>query len=584
MIVPMKKVTLLCLDELRDDSLKELRDLGVVHLAHIQPPEGDDLEKAKTRLTYVQRALEVLPPHAHVKPSGKSGDEVIEAVWKLIHQKKDLKERLESLRHDEKQQALFGNFDPASVEQLRDGGIAFKLYKAGPRDELTPPEGAAIHIIHQDKENVCFALVGKGDVAMEGMREFRLPEQSLADLRRKLAETEAALEKNESELHGYAGDHAAVSQIVDDAEARVSYLEARAGMGATEQLAYLQGYCPTDATQALRKAAADHGWGLLIEEPADDDPVPTKITNPRWIEPIKAIFDLTGIIPGYEEVDISTPFLIFLSIFFAMLVGDAGYGILFVLLTRFARKKMPNAPKYPFLFMYIMSISTIVWGVMTGTYFGIDAWRKDAVIPWLSNDNNVMLLCFLIGAIQLSVAHVWNFIRTINRPQCIAQLGWVCMTWTMFFVAQIFVLSKDLPMKPILILGGVGAACIVLFMTPVKKLKSEWFGHAMLPLDIIGNFTDVVSYLRLFAVGTASFAVASAFNNMLAPMFGHVFSSLIGALLLFAGHALNIALCGLGILVHGVRLNTLEFSSHVGMQWTGHHYEPFTNKKKTIGK
>ena len=353
-------------------------------------------------------------------------------------------------------------------------------------------------------------------------------------------------------------------------------------MGQQARIAYLSGYCPTPDINAVRGAGKEHGWGLVINEPTADDPVPTKITNPRWIEPIKSVFDITGIMPGYEEMDISPSFLIFLSIFFAMLVGDAGYGLVFLLLTRFARKKMPDAPAYPFFFMYIMGWATIVWGILTGTYFGIAAWKQDALIPWLNDDNHMMLLCFLIGAIHLTVAHTWRAFRIINTPQVLAQLGWICMTWAMFFVAQIFVLGSEMSMKPVMILLGVGIVLIILFMTPLKKLKEEWFNHAMLPLTIISNFTDVVSYLRLFAVGTASYAVADAFNTMLAPMFGHVLSSFVGALFLFAGHALNIALCGLAILVHGVRLNTLEFSSHIGLQWTGHNYEPFARKKKQM--
>ena len=86
---------------------------------------------------------------------------------------------------------------------------------------------------------------------------------------------------------------------------------------------------------------------------------------------------------------------------------------------------------------------------------------------------------------------------------------------------------------------------------------------------------DIVSYIRLYAVGTASVAVAMAFNEMAAPMFSSILSGLLGAIILFLGHALNIVLATMGVVVHGVRLNLLEFASHVGMQWTGTPYQPF---------
>jgi len=125
---------------------------------------------------------------------------------------------------------------------------------------------------------------------------------------------------------------------------------------------------------------------------------------------------------------------------------------------------------------------------------------------------------------------------------------------------------------------------ILLFMTPPAKFKEEWFNHVMFPLNVVSNFVDVVSYLRLFAVGSASMAVAGAFNDMalaggVCGVSG-VVSGAIAAFILFAGHTLNIVLGAMGILVHGVRLNTLEFSSHLGVQWTGHLYEPFARKRK----
>lgn len=99
----------------------------------------------------------------------------------------------------------------------------------------------------------------------------------------------------------------------------------------------------------------------------------------------------------------------------------------------------------------------------------------------------------------------------------------------------------------------------------------------MLPFDVIGNFADLVSYVRLFAVGSAGLAVAIAFNELaIGPGIDGVGDAIKASIVLFLGHSLNIVLCLMSILVHGVRLNTLEFSRHVGLEWAGFHYEPFT--------
>jgi len=117
-------------------------------------------------------------------------------------------------------------------------------------------------------------------------------------------------------------------------------------------------------------------------------------------------------------------------------------------------------------------------------------------------------------------------------------------------------------------------------MTPVKHLKTEWADHVMLPFDIIGNFADLVSYVRLFAVGSAGLAVAIAFNELaVGTGIDSVGGAIKASIILFLGHALNIILCLMSILVHGVRLNTLEFSGHIGLEWAGFKYEPFAIRR-----
>jgi len=126
-----------------------------------------------------------------------------------------------------------------------------------------------------------------------------------------------------------------------------------------------------------------------------------------------------------------------------------------------------------------------------------------------------------------------------------------------------------------LCMGGI--SLIVLFMTPMRKLKTEWADHIMLPFDLIGGFADLVSYVRLFAVASASMAVAEAFNELALHKGIHSWhAGLVAVIILTLGHGLNIILAAMSILVHGVRLNTLEFSNHVGMEWAGRPYEPFS--------
>ncbi len=587
MIVKMNKVSILCLDADREAALRELRDLGVLHLTHIRPPAGADLEQARERLNHVRRILDVLPARAQPalmpaapgqEPALRPAAQALEEIWELVKQRKELGDRIEDLRHECRRLAPFGVFDPQSIAALARSGVQVSLYQIGPAQPLPAPDGALVRVLHRDKTGVYFAVIARAPVAVEA-QAVRLPEVSLAELRRQLRQAEAGLQEVENRIAAAARERPVIEAHAAVLADEVVWLEARAGMGAQGRVLYLSGYAPTEAAPALRAAARQHGWGLMLAEPAADDAVPTLVRNPRWVKPIRAVFDMIGILPGYKEVDISVSFLLFLSLFFAMLVGDAGYGLMFLVLAWLARRKFPSLPVHYLRLLQIMSVCTVAWGALTGVYFGMQpAAMSWLAVPWLKTDANVMLLCFVIGAVHLTVAHLWNMARMWNSLLALAQVGWICTTWTMFFAARTMVLSQPFPplMFGVLTLGVV---LIVLFMTPFRLIKTEWFNHVMLPLSLVSNFVDVVSYLRLFAVGAASLSVASSFNTMALNLgLPQPLAGLAGALILFLGHLVNIALAAMGVMVHGVRLNTLEFSSHIGMQWSGAPYRPFARQ------
>ncbi len=207
-----------------------------------------------------------------------------------------------------------------------------------------------------------------------------------------------------------------------------------------------------------------------------------------------------------------------------------------------------------------------------------------------------MGLCFLIGAVQLSIGHLWNVVDLIKdkKLKALEQFGWFLTTCFMFFLADNMVIGSNM-VSYIGTSGGPGApsrvppliwprwpgiVLIVLFMMPPREIKDNWFGLALLPLDLVANFTDVVSYVRLYAVGTAGFAVANAFNTMIFTGEMSWLGLLIGAVFAFLAHTLNILLCVMGVLVHGIRLNTLEFSNHKGITWSGSAYRPFAGNRR----
>jgi V/A-type H+-transporting ATPase subunit I len=580
MIVKMKKLTLLCTRASREVTLDALRDLGAVHLQHVTSPEGEGLEQARRHFEYLRRALEVLPKRAHVAPSGKSAHEVVDEVWKLIHRKQALNEKIELLEIERKRYEAFGDFDVDDILALREQGVLVKLLTTPIKQISEEPDGATLVELGRDRTSAFFALISREPVEIEA-EELPLPECSAVGMIKHIDGLREELAEVEEGFAAYIGDHDAVAAIAGEAEDHVVWLEARNGMGKEEEVCYLRGFFPAEREKELRTAASKQGWAVLVEEPAEEDRVPTLLRNAKWVRTIKPLLDMVNLTPGYHETDISPAFLVFFCVFFGMLVGDAGYGLIFLAATTFFRIRIKKAPRAVFNLLTITSAATIIWGAITGVWFGISNPPKilEAMhLTWLDDYYHVMGLCFLIGAVHLTLAHGWQALNKRKTPQMLAEVGWIGSTWAMYFIAADMIAGWPMPSlaMPLLV---VSIVLIVLFMTPPAELKKEWIGHAMLPLDVINNFVDVVSYLRLFAVGLATLEVAKAFNGMASG------AGWIGAvIILFLGHTMNIAMAVMGVMVHGLRLNALEFSNHVGLEWAGSKYNPFARIKNKGGE
>jgi V/A-type H+-transporting ATPase subunit I len=229
---------------------------------------------------------------------------------------------------------------------------------------------------------------------------------------------------------------------------------------------------------------------------------------------------------------------------------------------------------------YILSSCAIIWGVLSATFFGQE-WMPASVkplIPGLRDERIVQSFCFLLGVSQLSIAHLWRFVLKFPSLAAWADMGWVCILWAAFFLAKFLVLGYTFPVfgKWLIVLG---AGLVLFFSHPNRNpLKGVGQGLGALLLNLMNNFTDIVSYVRLFAVGLATVAVADAFNKMaLSIGFNNIFTGIATAMILILGHGLNILLGPMSVLVHGVRLNVLEFCNHLDIKWSGFSYKPLKN-------
>jgi V/A-type H+/Na+-transporting ATPase subunit I len=594
MIVQMKKVTVLISARDHDAALRTLGDLGVIHIDHVRAPASDELAVIEKKLSHTDRALQSIQTGGDQPESvdEKNTAKIVDRIVRLVSRKESL---LRELSDYQKQERWFNEWGAVSLESLemtRKAGITIRFHIC-PKKMLKHISGDDYVVIVKQVEDRIY-LAHLTDASSPGLDcpEDPMPPVEVVSLRceiDKINQSVADIDRMLQEMAAEAGKIRAYRrQLMMQRE----FASAKYGMGEAESIVYLQGYVPVTGMDAIETAAEKASWGYVFEDPDNPGDAPTLVRNPKWIRMIRPVFSFMGTIPGYTEYDISFWFLLFFSLFYAMLVGDAGYGLIFLAATFLARLKYRHLPWEPFALMYVLSGATIIWGAISGTWFGMTdilemkafAFLKSVVIQPISSiggdQDFMMFLCFLIGAVHLTIAHSLIAIRNRQTPNALAQPGWIAVIWGLFFVAETLVLGKPLrPFAlPLLIAGFV---TIMLFENYRKHMviKGALASLANLPLSVISAFSDVVSYLRLFAVGFATFIVASSFNQMAADIAGGVVGTAVAAVILFLGHAINIILAVMAVVVHGIRLNMLEFSGHLNMQWSGKAYQPFTTVK-----
>jgi V/A-type H+-transporting ATPase subunit I len=601
-IVPMKEVVLAAPRAERDRTLARLQDAGVLHVAEDQRGDDAEADELRARIDHARHAIGVLA-HARSAASdaeieavaGRDGDRdasrpgdersalrLVEEIERLAGRLDDLRETEAELARERARLAPFGAFDPRGLQRLRDHGVAVRLARPTLRAPVPDVPGAVWIELGVRQRRRALALVGPAQVveAAEVPDEVAWPREAPERLREETRQVRAELDRTRARLAALADRRDVLERFLRRSEENLQLEEVRAGMPTVGAVALLRGYVPEDAVERVRGLAREQGWGVWIRDVADPEEAPTLIRNPRWLRPIEPLFAFVGVVPAYGQVDISLPFLVFFSLFFAMIIGDAGYGALFLALTEVGRRLAPRPQGRVVALLRLLSVVTIVWGLLTGNVFGMQAlpsllaWMR---LEWLTVERNVIGLTFLVGAVHLTLAHLWNAVRWINSVRALAEVGWVATTWTMYLLARQMVLGDPLP--PVAWpLFATGLTLIVLFTTPWRRVPREWFHHALLPLTLVNNFVDVVSYVRLFAVGAATYAVAAAFNQLAAELgLAGPLGGVATALVLFFGHALNVLLAAMGVLVHGVRLNTLEFAGHLHLSWTGRPYRPLAH-------
>ena len=605
MIEKMKAVCIVAQDSHKEELLTTLRDLGILHIAEKQAADTDVLKRF-SMLSHLSLELKDYAKEENGETTTLS-DEQFEQMYqntvRALEQMTMIKEKRTDLVLEAERIKMWGDFDAPMVKRLCDQ-LDLHFYRMEKKEYKRIKQDAHIKWIRlspvEKMETV--AVFGRLDTSVRAM-EFVIPPKGLSQLQEEikhcdlqLSSCEAVLREAAGHLNSYA---AQLLKTQNDAE----YSSADRSLAYQNGLVWITGYIPDAEKEAFINAAKEHNWAWLMNDVQQgDENVPTKIRYNKLTALIKPVFDILGTVPGYAEYDISFWFLAFFTLFFAMIIGDAGYGLLFLIGTVAVHIKSKHVTNVTLLF-YLLSGATVVWGALTGTWFGLEGAMnipllKSLVIPSFANypeyfglsatttQNSVMKFCFSIGVIQLALACVMNIKRKICRHNLswLSDLGWLLSISALYLMVLYLVIGQNIQLGIVGAVVGLGFLLVVLFggMEPGKTfgqgLKAGLGNTFTAFLDTISAFGNVMSYIRLFAVGMASLAIAQSFNNMASGFHGALV--IVGAIIMIIGHVLNIVMGFLSVVVHGVRLNLLEFSGQLGMEWSGTAYNPFRDRTK----
>ena len=638
MIVPMKKVSLVIMGDKKQETLRKLRKLGIIHI-EISEGSGERLDGLKEQIALLESAVFVIGKSKKAVAKELTVSDSLAAakeIASLENEKKDCQAELVALKTEIDRLKSWGDVDPAKISALAEKGVEILLYEMPKTDYESLGENVKTVRLDTGKASVKFLIIRSGiegeDEVIESLTGFKLmlPQISTFEINRRIAELNTRVKEIDEAIASYSDCVTSMKNAVKAIEKEIEFEVYATGM-ADELLssddkkdvsvAYFTGYIEAENLDGLKQTAKNNSWGLLIEEPCEEDNVPTKLKNNKFVSLIYPLTDFLGTVPGYFEYDISAWFLGFILIFFGIIFGDGGYGLLIcaaaaIPIVKSLVSKKPVSPA--FLLVGLFGLSTIVWGTVTCTWFGLSPeqlpeWLKSLSVPVISNvyadriwypfwtygevglttAQNLQIFCFSLALIQLTVAHIKGAARNRKSLKMLGDIGSILQLFGIYYLVLSLVVNPEV-FSFGLTVGGIPVGTVSIVLIAVGFCMSFVFSNyegkiaesvlsslkniVSVLLGVVNVFSDIVSYIRLWAVGLAGAAISATVNELAGPLLGNFMFMIIAIVLLVFGHGLNMILNVLSVIVHGIRLNTLEFSSHLDMSWSGHKFKPFNEQ------
>ena len=588
MITQMKKYTFLVFHRDYDAFLESLREVGVVHITQKAAgllEEDKDLQAALQHEDELRRLLKQGAPDQLLQER--------DAVLQRIHETQDL----------QRQVAVWGSFDAAQIKALKAEGCTLRFFSCS--DKAFQPEwGIPVNTAEGRTYFVTVNNANDEDYANYAT-ELHLPDKDAAHLSQEVEHLNGLLAAANARIEAWQlANIEAIKQQLAEARQQIDWTRVQLSTDrlADGALCLVEGFCPIDKEPELNALLASSQVYYEETDPEKEDATPIKLRN-NWF--VRLFEPLTGMYgwPNYNEFD-PTPILgPFFLLFFALCIGDAGYGLILTLVGYLIYKGKLRIEMFDGLGGIIMALgvgSTIV-GYLMGGFFGINLYAAEWYPQWakacmfnnlgegttgkIGEYDVMMVLAILIGVVHLILAMTIKAITYTQRDgfkNTVSTWGWLLLIVggiATLILSMLFSLPTETVKWTLIAIGAVSALGIFIFNTPGRNPLINigaglWDTYGM----TTGLLGDVLSYIRLYALGLAGGMLGAAFNQLGTQVLGENpnIGTWIGFIAIVTfGHVLNLLMACLGAFVHPLRLSFVEYFKNAGYEGSGKLYQPF---------
>ncbi len=589
MVTEMTKYDFILMSGDADAFLEKLQTVGMVDITRSLKPVDEESEKLSVRADIYRKALSALKAVEKADDPGQKPEDFAVEVMETLHDKEALEAQLPQLRKDADELVPWGQFDAESFDRLKENGLKLHFYKAKAIDpawteqyalsEISNIGGYSYFVVFSDSEDYNFPL-----------KELPAPEKDYAAIEQQIADLEAQVKQKEQRLSQLKWHEPVIQAELDKTLSKLDLHLAHASgeKAAEDYITVFEGFAPAENEPALHDMLEKENVFYLVDKAKVEDNPPIKLKNNKFVSMFELLTDMYGR-PKYNEFDPTVFISIFFMLFFAFCMGDMGYGLVLILASLGLKKVLGNIAPLG----VTLGIATTVVGFFFHTFFSVDmlqwSWLPEGVksimLPsQIAGYDGTMVLALLVGVVHICLAMIVKTYQSTKVKGFANSLG--TWGWTLLIVGGVIVgafallgvMETSVATWAIIIIGILSALGIFflndLHRNPLVNMGAGlWDTYQM----VTGLLGDVLSYLRLYALGLAGAKLGEAFNAIGVQALGDGgVNWIFFILIVVVGHVLNIAMCVLGAFVHPLRLNFLEFFKNSGYEGAGRIYHPLS--------